>query len=128
MRPLLQDLPVATVLHLFFQVAVGLDQESPGPASGVKYGLAEPRVSDLDHEPDDGSRGIELPGISRGIPHLTEHGLVKTPQGMEFPAGCEMDTGDLVDHISKEVTTPHTVIHALKTVAITSRRSSPLNW
>jgi len=33
---------------------------------------------------------------------------------MEFIAGCEMDAGDLVDHISKEVAATHTVVHALK--------------
>jgi hypothetical protein len=52
--------PVLDRLALLGEVVVGLDEEPAGAAGRVQHGLAQPRVDDLDHEPDHGPGRVEL--------------------------------------------------------------------
>ena len=69
---------------------------------------------------------VELAGVARRVAHLPQHGLVERAQGVDLLAGGEVDAVDLVDDVAQQVAAHHAVVDARKTVAITSRRSSPL--
>ena len=81
-----RSLPVLDRLALLLQVGERLDQKAAGAAGRVENGFAELRVDDLDHEPDDGTRRVELAGVAGGIAHLLEHGLVQVAERVNLVA------------------------------------------
>jgi len=76
-------------------VIVGLDDKSAGAGGGVLDELAEAGVDRLDHETDDGARGVELARIPGGVAHLAQHALVERAEGGQLLGGVEMDGPDL---------------------------------
>ena len=63
----------------------------------------------VDHEPDDGARGVELAGVAGGVAHLLEHGLVEMAEGVDLLGGGEVDAVDLVDDVAQQVAVDHAV-------------------
>jgi hypothetical protein len=53
-----------------------LDQEAARACRRVKHGFAETRIERLDHEADDGARGVEFAGIARCVAHFAQHRFV----------------------------------------------------
>ena len=96
-------------LALLLQVLERLDQEAAGAAGRVEDGFAELRVGDLDHEPHDGARRVELAGVAGRVAHLPEHRLVEMAERVDLVAGGEVDAVDLVDHVAQQVAAHHAV-------------------
>src|SRR4030095_13179542 len=90
----------------------GLYQEAAGSRGGIKDSLPEARVGDGHHKTDDGTRCIELSGITRSIAHLAKQRLVARSEGMALFARREVNARDLVDHVAQQIPAPHTVVDA----------------
>ena len=105
----LQRPAVLDRLALRLEVPVSLNEESARAACRVEDRLPEARVHHLDDEADDGSRRVELPGVTRGVSHLPEHRFIKVPQRQNLFGGVEVNPADLVDDVSQEVAVHHPV-------------------
>ena len=96
----------------FAQVVVRLDQEPARAAGRVEHGFAKPGIGDLDHEPDDRPRRVELARIAGRIPHLPQHRLVQRAERVDLLGRSEVDAVDLVDDVAQQVTADHAVVDA----------------
>ena len=105
----LEHLMVFSSLALFLQMIERCDQKSAGAAGRVEEGFAEARIGDGDHETDDGARGVELAGVTGGVAHFFEHGLIEMAEGVDFVGRGEMDAVHFVDDVTQEVTADHAV-------------------
>jgi hypothetical protein len=102
--------------YLWRNVVVGFDQKTAGAAGRIKDGFTEARVADLDHEADYRARCIELAGIARRVAHFAQHRFVEVREGVDFFAGAEMDTVNLVNDVAQQVAADHAVLNALEDV------------
>ena len=110
----LKSLAVGDGLHLLGKMIKRFDKKATRAACRIKHGFPKPRIGDLDHEANDGARRIKLTGVSSSIAHLTKHGFVKGAKGVKLVGRREVDASNLIDHVSKQIPTLHTVIDATK--------------
>ncbi len=96
------------------QLVQGFDQEATGAAGGVEDHLTELGGDLLDHESDHRTRCVELTGVSGGVTHLPQHGLVEERHGVHVVGGGEVDLVDLVDHVAQEIARQHPVMGLLE--------------
>ena len=86
-----------------------LDEKAAGAAGRIENRLRRVGIDDLDHEPNDSPRRIELARIAGGVAHLLEHGFVEMAEGVDFVAAGEVNVIDFVDHVAKQVSVDHAV-------------------
>ena len=84
-------------------VLEGLGEEAAGAAAGVVDRLADLRVDDPDHRPDDLARREELAAVVALLAHLEQQALVDLREREDVGRvdGLEVDLVHLVQHVEE---------------------------
>ena len=90
------------------------DQKSAGAASGIENRFAKFRIDHCDHEPDNRSRRIKLTRVASSIAHFAQHRFVERAERVKFLGRTEMNSRNLVDHVTQQVAVDHPIDRAFE--------------
>src|SRR4029077_18027183 len=89
-------------------------QESAGACCRVKNCLPKSRINRSHDKLHQRPGRIELPGVSRSVPHLSQHALVEVPQCMNLVPRREINLIYFVHHVPQQIPVDHPIDGTLK--------------